>query len=91
MGAGNMACSIFGGLIEDGWPKNKIWATARSEATLEKVKNQYGVQVTPDNHQAVRQSEVVVLCVSVAAENKEQQRIPLRALKQALDSLRRSG
>ena len=63
IGAGNMASSIFGGLIEDGWPKNKIWATARSEATLEKVKNQYGVQVTPDNHQAVRQSEIVVLCV----------------------------
>ncbi|UYM17949.1 pyrroline-5-carboxylate reductase [Endozoicomonas euniceicola] len=63
IGAGNMACSIFGGLIEDGWPKNKIWATARSEATLEKVKNQYGVQVSPDNHQAVRQSEIVVLCV----------------------------
>ncbi|MCW7555023.1 pyrroline-5-carboxylate reductase [Endozoicomonas gorgoniicola] len=63
IGAGNMASSIFGGLIEDGWPKDKIWATARSEATLENVKNQFGVQVTRDNHQAVRQSEMVVLCV----------------------------
>ncbi|WP_354007744.1 pyrroline-5-carboxylate reductase [Endozoicomonas lisbonensis] len=63
IGAGNMASSIFGGLIEGGWPKGKIWATARSEATLENVKKQFGVQVTLDNHQAVRQSEIVVLCV----------------------------
>lgn len=63
IGAGNMASSIFGGLLEDGWPNDKIWATARSTETLEKVKSQFGVQVTNDNHQAIRQCDIVVLCV----------------------------
>ena len=63
IGAGNMASSIFGGLLEDGWPKDKIWATARTPETLEKVQQQFGVQVTLDNHEAIRQSDIVVLCV----------------------------
>ncbi|OED46525.1 pyrroline-5-carboxylate reductase [Endozoicomonas sp. (ex Bugula neritina AB1)] len=63
IGSGNMASSIFGGLIEDGWKKEHIWATARSEATLNKVKSDFGVNVTCDNHEAVRQAEIVVLAV----------------------------
>lgn len=63
IGSGNMASSIFGGLIEDGWPKEHIWATARSEATLDRVKNDFGVNVTLDNHEAVRQADIVVLAV----------------------------
>ena len=63
IGAGNMATCIVGGLIENGWAKSKIRATARSEETLESVKTRFDVQVTHDNHQAVRQSDIVVLCV----------------------------
>ena len=43
--------------------QSKIWATARTPETLEKVKQQFGVQVTLNNHEAIRQSDIVVLCV----------------------------
>ena len=63
IGAGNMAKCIFAGMIDNGWPKENIWATARSEASLEQVNREYGVNVTRDNHEAVRQADIVVLAV----------------------------
>ena len=63
IGAGNMAKCIFAGMIDNGWPKENIWATTRSEASLEQVSHEYGVNVTQDNHEAVRQADIVVLAV----------------------------
>ncbi|AMO54727.1 pyrroline-5-carboxylate reductase [Endozoicomonas montiporae] len=63
IGAGNMASSIIGGLIDNGWAKDSITATARSEETRNSVSHRFGIQVTDDNHQAVEQSDIVVLCV----------------------------
>lgn len=63
IGAGNMATSIFGGLLENGWPKEKILATARTETTLDKIHNEFGIRVTTDNHAAVKNADIVILSV----------------------------
>lgn len=63
IGAGNMANSIIGGLINNGWPKNQLIATARTEETLSSVHAQFGIKTTIDNHQAVSQADIIMLCV----------------------------
>lgn len=63
IGAGNMATSIFGGMIENGWPADKIWAAARTPETTSKLQEQFGVRVSNDNHEAVRAADIVVMAV----------------------------
>ncbi len=63
IGAGNMATSIIGGLIQNGWPVDNITATARTEETLSGIRNQFGIKTTTDNEQAVNTADIVMLCV----------------------------
>ena len=63
IGAGNMASSIIGGLINTGWSAGRVIATARTEATLTAIKEQFGVETTTDNHFAAKQADVLMLCV----------------------------
>ncbi|MRI31632.1 pyrroline-5-carboxylate reductase [Endozoicomonas sp. OPT23] len=63
IGAGNMATSIFAGLIDNGWSKDKIWATARTAETTDRIQQEFGVRVTNDNHEAVKAADIVVLAV----------------------------
>ncbi|MDL2190736.1 pyrroline-5-carboxylate reductase [Cobetia sp. LC6] len=63
IGAGNMASAIFGGMVDAGYPADRIIATARSRETLEALEQRYGVSTTQDNAYAVSQADVVVLGV----------------------------
>ncbi|WP_299729508.1 pyrroline-5-carboxylate reductase [uncultured Endozoicomonas sp.] len=63
IGAGNMASGIIGGLIQNGWPTERLIATARTEATLSAIKDQFAIETTTDNHQAVQQADIIMLCV----------------------------
>lgn len=63
IGAGNMASSIMGGLINNGWPASRIIATGRTPEKLNRLQEQFGVTVTTDNHQAVAAADMVVLAV----------------------------
>ncbi|MFD2192002.1 pyrroline-5-carboxylate reductase [Pistricoccus aurantiacus] len=63
IGAGNMASAIFGGMIESGYPRGAITATARSLERLETLERQYALNTTTDNPAAVAQADVVVLAV----------------------------
>ena len=63
IGAGNMATSIFGGLLENGWPKQNILATARTQVTLDNIHQEFGIQVTTDNYAAVKSADIVILSV----------------------------
>ncbi|PIE20702.1 MAG: pyrroline-5-carboxylate reductase [Neptuniibacter caesariensis] len=62
IGAGNMARAIIGGLINNGYPAEKIWASEPDESRLEDLKAQ-GLQTTTDNNIAVAAAEIVVLAV----------------------------
>ncbi|ROR98930.1 pyrroline-5-carboxylate reductase [Sinobacterium caligoides] len=62
IGAGNMASALFGGLINQGFDADKIWAADPYPASLEQAAA-LGVNTTSDNHTAIAQADIVVLAV----------------------------
>ncbi len=64
IGTGNMASAIMGGIIGNKLiAADEIIGSDVSAAGRDKVKEQFGIQVTADNHEVVKKSEVVVLSV----------------------------
>jgi pyrroline-5-carboxylate reductase len=63
IGAGNMSRSIISGLVSSGYPAELISASNPSLPKLEALKKDFAINITQDNHQAVAQSEAVVLAV----------------------------
>ena len=64
IGTGNMASAIMGGIIKNQIiPANEIIGADVMEAGRKRVKEQLGIQVTADNHEVVRNSDVVILSV----------------------------
>ena len=63
IGAGNMASSIIGGLIQNGWPAANIIGTGRTQEKLDRLQERFGIKVSTDNHQALKQADVVMLGV----------------------------
>jgi pyrroline-5-carboxylate reductase len=63
IGAGNMASSIIGGLIESGHPPGQISAADPFPASLERLREIAPVNVCADNAEAVATAEVVILAV----------------------------
>ncbi|BDX01604.1 pyrroline-5-carboxylate reductase [Marinomonas pontica] len=66
IGVGNMARSIFSGLLASGYPAEKIMGTSRTPEKREYYQQQYGISMLAENEQAVSQADVVVLCVKPA-------------------------
>ncbi|MFL0796291.1 MAG: pyrroline-5-carboxylate reductase [Cellvibrionaceae bacterium] len=63
IGAGNMASSIIGGLVQKGLPARKITASDPSTSHLDGLKQQYGINTTDSNANAVKDADVIVLAV----------------------------
>lgn len=63
LGAGNMGSSLLSGLIRNHYPAEKLWITDPSEEKLHHVKNQFPVNITTDNQQALQHADVVILAV----------------------------
>lgn len=63
IGAGNMARSIIGGLIADGYPRENICATDPQTDHCQQFSQNMGVACHTDNVTAAQQAEVIVLCV----------------------------
>ncbi len=63
IGAGNMGQSLMGGLIDDGYPADKIWASNPILEHLELLHDKYAVKTTPDNLTAAKHGDVIVLCI----------------------------
>lgn len=62
IGAGNMARAIIGGLLENGFAPQNIWAAEPESARLEDLAAQ-GLNTTTDNTAAVAAADLVVLAV----------------------------
>jgi len=62
IGAGNMARAIIGGLIGNGLPPEKIWASEPNIDNLFDLKTQ-GLQITCDNTEATAAADIVILAV----------------------------
>ncbi|WP_421848263.1 pyrroline-5-carboxylate reductase [Marinomonas sp.] len=66
IGVGNMARSIFSGMLASGYPADKIIGTSRTPEKRDYYHAQYGISMLADNDEAVSQADVVVLCVKPA-------------------------
>lgn len=62
IGCGNLGCAIAQGLIDGGMPANQILATRRNVAVLKHFAEQ-GVHTTPDNREAVKKANIIILCL----------------------------
>lgn len=64
IGTGNMATAMMGGIIKNHIASpEEIIGSDLSAAGRERVKEKYGIRVTDDNNEAVKNAEVIVLSV----------------------------
>ena len=63
IGAGNMAASIIGGLVQKGFNSDQIIASDPMQETLDRLAATAPVATTQDNQQAIANADVVVLAV----------------------------
>ena len=63
IGGGNMAASLVGGLIADGWNPANIRIADTDTDRLEHLSECFSVTTTSDNHAAAAQADAIVLAV----------------------------
>ncbi len=63
IGAGNMARSLIGGLLNSGYDRQRILATDPNEAARQQLTSTLGIAAYADNCEAAQQADVVVLAV----------------------------
>lgn len=63
IGAGNMATSLIGGLVADGYDPERIIASDRDDSKLADLSARFGIRSAADNITAIRQADVVLLAV----------------------------
>jgi pyrroline-5-carboxylate reductase len=63
IGCGDLSTGLVKGLLASGYPKEKIWATNRSAEKNKLLHESLGIHASIDNHDAVKNSEVIVLGV----------------------------
>lgn len=64
IGLGNMAKAMMGGMLERGIAeKEDIIGSAKTAATLEAVREKYGIKTVPDNKMAAAEADILILAV----------------------------
>lgn len=63
IGAGNMGSCLIGGLINNGHPGQKLWASDPGEENLKALQQKMGIQVTTNNLEAIKTAEVIVFAI----------------------------
>jgi pyrroline-5-carboxylate reductase len=64
LGSGNMAAALVGGLVHGKvLPSGRILASDVKVERLEQLRAEFGIRTTVDNHELLRESDVVVLAV----------------------------
>jgi pyrroline-5-carboxylate reductase len=67
IGAGNMAGSLIGGLVADGYPAQSLWVSDVDAPKLEDLAQRFGVNAAADNATVAEQADVLVLAVKPQA------------------------
>lgn len=63
IGGGNMASSLIGGLLADGYPPEGLTVAEPDAGQRERLRSSFGIQAVPDNAGAAAGADVVVLAV----------------------------
>lgn len=67
IGLGNMACAIIGGILKNKMASpEEIIGSAKTEATLEKCRKEYGIQTAEENKTVAERSDILFLAVKPA-------------------------
>ncbi|WP_348758805.1 pyrroline-5-carboxylate reductase [Candidatus Methylocalor cossyra] len=85
IGGGNMAGSLIGGLIADGYAPADIWVSDPDPAKLKELASRFGVHTDPDNERVAEQADILILAVkpqilqavAAAMADRVQRRRPL--------------
>ena len=63
IGGGNMASSIIGGMLANGFQPDQICVGNRGVEKCQRLNQTYGIATTSDNHAAVADADIVVMAV----------------------------
>lgn len=63
IGGGNMASSIIGGMLANGFQPEQICVGNRGTEKCQRLQQTYGIATTSDNHAAVAGADIVVMAV----------------------------
>lgn len=63
IGSGNMGRSLLAGLIQHGFPEKQLWISDPDTEKLRTLQQQFNINTTTDNEQAVKEADVVILAV----------------------------
>ncbi len=63
IGGGNMARSLIGGLIADGWSASQIWVSDTDAEQLDAMAYRFAINTSVDNTQAAAAAAIVILAV----------------------------
>jgi pyrroline-5-carboxylate reductase len=63
IGGGNMASSIIGGMLANGFQPEQIRVGNRGAEKCQRLNQTYGISATSDNHAAVADADIVVMAV----------------------------
>lgn len=64
IGCGNMSTAMIDGIIRSGLvPKDRIFASRRTETALQQIKEKYGIQTTGNNKEVAEKADIIVLGV----------------------------
>lgn len=67
IGGGNMAASLVGGLVADGWDPDRIRVSEPNDERRRALADRYGIRTLAENPQACSDADVVVLAVKPQA------------------------
>jgi pyrroline-5-carboxylate reductase len=63
IGGGNMAASLIGGLVADGWDPARIRVADNSPERLQQLSQQFPISTGTNNCDAADQTDILVLAV----------------------------
>lgn len=64
IGSGNMGSAMIGGMLKNGVAKKEnVYVGDLSEASLKKVKDEFGINVTTDNTEVAKKADILILSV----------------------------
>jgi pyrroline-5-carboxylate reductase len=63
IGGGNMAASLLGGLISDGFAAEHIWVAEPDKGRRKELVSRFGIHASADNAEVIRAVDVAVLAV----------------------------
>ncbi|SDT04822.1 pyrroline-5-carboxylate reductase [Halopseudomonas xinjiangensis] len=82
IGAGNMATSLIGGMLQQNFKASRIMASDHSVEQRDKLARQFGIRTSADNTELARECDVLVLAVKPQG---------MQAVCRALPSERKDG